>query len=143
MVRKALQLLILPPLFALLMAGSHATLCSVLGVLGLEAHHHGASATPPSHSAVCLHSHEEEEAPCSSDEERVPCPESCRLTLSEAPTPGLVKVPDLLLFALDAPHLVRHEPTLAAPGRRVSNLPDPPERSPDFTAPAYTGRFLL
>ncbi len=143
MVRVALQVLILPLLFALLGAGGNATFCSVLSALGLEAHRHlhheGEEADHP--AAFCLHSHDEAEEH-GRPRDTAPCPESCNLRLSEAPAPDLVKVPGLSVAMLAAARF-EVRPIAAAEDGVLSAFPDPPDRRPLHSAPAFTGRFLI
>src|SRR5690606_1686573 len=143
MVRTTLQVLVLPLLFALLGAGGNATFCAVLSVVGLEAHHH------PSHGGngtdhagpFCLHSHEEED--CEHRGETTPCPESCELRLSEALTPGLVKVPALAAAILAPAAFEIPVAAVAASVHDRAAAPDPPDRRPLLSAPPFTGRFLI
>ncbi len=144
MVRKALQVLILPLLFALLGAGGNTTFCAVLSAVGLKAHHHlYHDGEQTDHAGpFCFHSHDEEEDH-GHHHGTVPCPESCDLRLSEAPAPGLVKVPTLLVAIL-APALFEISvPAATVPGGTPSAFPDPPDRKPDFSVPSFTGRFLI
>ncbi len=143
MVRKALQVLVLPLLFALLGVGGKTTFCAVLSMVGVQAHHHlHHDGDGAGHSgSFCLESHEEEGH--DHESESVPCPESCELRLSEAPTPGLVKVPALTVAILAPVTFEIPAATVAVSGDVPSAIPDPPDRGPALSAPTFTGRFLI
>ncbi len=138
MARKALQVLVLPLLFALLGAGGKTTFCAVLSMVGVQALHHDGDGA--SHSgSFCLESYEEE---CH-ESESVPCSESCELRLSEAPTPGLLKVPALTTAILSPVAFEVPVATVAASDNVLSAIPDPPDRGPALSALTFTGRFLI
>jgi len=138
MLRKVTQAILLPVLFALLTVGGKTTLCDVLSVVGLAAHHHPC-ADDRSAAPLCFetphpdHGHDE-----------VPCPESCEIQLSEAPAPILLKVPALAeTFSL--PCLLEVLLAASRPGeclRSVEKL-EPPDHAVSLIDPTFTGRFLV
>lgn len=142
MVRKAIQLLVLPLLFALLAAGGNATLCEVLSIVGLEVHHHAGHGDDDRDHAgsFCLETHEGHYH----EHDQVPCPPSCGIQLPEAPAPALLKVPAVSGALVN---LFLSEVLLSA------NLPEtvfqavgmlePPDYGATLTDPAFTGRFLV
>lgn len=143
MVRKALQVLVLPLLFALLGAGGKTTFCAVLSMVGVQVHHHlyhgddGADHSGP----FCHEAHDEEGH--DHHHETVPCPESCDLRLSEAPAPGLVKLPALTVAILAPVAFEIPVATVADSDGVPAAIPDPPDRGPALSAPTFTGRFLI
>lgn len=144
MVRRAFQILVLPLLFVLLGAGGKTTFCAVLSTLGAEVHHHLYHGDDEvGHAGPwCLEVHDEEGHDHGHD--TVPCPENCEIRLSEAPAPGLVKVPALVLVAVPPALFELPVPVLSvAPDRLATVRPDPPDEGPPLSAPTFTGRFLI
>lgn len=142
MVRKSIQLLVLPLLFALLGAGGNATLCEVLSLVGIEVHHHAAHEDDTTTHAgpFCAESHEGHDH----EHEEVPCPESCGIQLSEAPSPALLKVPTVAetdrLPYLPESLLSAYLPVTVF---EAIALLEPPDLGASLTDPTFTGRFLV
>ncbi|HQW29432.1 MAG: hypothetical protein KA152_14405 [Verrucomicrobiales bacterium] len=142
MVRKATQLLILPLLFALLAAGGNATLCQVLSLVGIEAHHHVVCEDdgPVHPGPVCAETHDDH----SEEHEKAPCPESCGIQLTDATAPILVKRPAIsetifLPFLLDVALAVDLPTTCLGAGEML----EPPDHGASLADPTFTGRFLV
>lgn len=144
MPRKAIQLLVLPFLFALLVAGGNATLCDAVSLLGFESHHHASACGGDEQHAnpLCLHSEEG----CDSGSEKIPCSESCEIKLSEAPAPTLHKVPQLpeaLLSSLFVEcYCVSLVPVFSAGIPVLQRLAFPGDQPALFT-PCFTGCYLI
>ena len=144
MPRKAIQLLVLPFLFALLAAGGNATLCDAVSLLGFESHHHASTCGgDEQHSnPLCLQGAEG----CDSDSEKIPCSESCEIKLSEAPAPTLHKVPQLPEVLLSSLFVECYGVSLVAVFSAeipaVQRLALPGERPSLFT-PCFTGCYLI
>lgn len=142
MVRKSIQLLVLPLLFALLGAGGKTTLCEVLSLVGIEVHHHamhdddGATHAGP----FCAETHEGHDH----EHEEVPCPDSCEIRISEATSPTLLKMPTVSEAVL-LPYLLEIllSARLPVTAFEAIALLEPPDLVVSFTDPTFTGRFLV
>ncbi len=137
MVSKSVRLLILPFLFALLVAGGNATWCHVLSMAGLDAHHHRSVATGDTGN-LCCETHEE------THEEEAPCPETCEIALSEAPAPALSKLPCAAETALPAFIHEFHDSAIL-PALVIGKIEplEPPDIPAVHSNPVFTGCFLI
>jgi hypothetical protein len=144
MPRKAIQLLILPFLFALLAAGGNTTLCDAVSLFGLETHHHASTSCEDEHHSnpLCLHGHDEGDD--HSGSEKIPCSEACEIKLSEAPSPTLHKVPQLPVAFL-SPLLVECHAweTVFSTEIPASKRLEPPGNHASLITPLFTGCFLI
>lgn len=138
--RRILQLLLLPFLFALLAAGGKATLCQALSLSGFDVHHDvewidedGFHLTP-----LCSNDHESEE------HEEAPCSESCEIRLSEAPSPLQVKVPVIaeIAFLQSLFETMEHRMFPVTSFKSPPKV-EPPASAVSLTDPTFTGRYLV
>ncbi len=74
----------------------------------------------------------------------MPCPESCEITLAEAPAPVLLKVP-ALAEAFVFPSPLQAMLPAPVPGDLFGAVEkrEPPDRADSLVAPIFTGRFLV
>ena len=142
MVRKATQLLVLPLLFALLGAGGNATLCQVLSLVGIDAHHHAVCEDDGEvHSGpVCTETHDGR----GDEHEEAPCPESCGIQLSDTTFPALLKRA-VITEAFILPFLLEVALAVNLPTRvfEAVQIIEPPDHGASLTDPTFTGRFLV
>lgn len=137
-------------LLAILAVGGHTSVCNLVSLVGIEAHHHACS---HDHEHDHPHHHGEdgghlldlcfESASESHNEEEVPCPETCEVELAETVISEALQAPecpvsDFLLEWTTAPGSWLPEQQID----RLLSAGEPPGPIP-LSDRVFTGRFLV
>lgn len=95
MVRRVLQIFVLPILFSLLIVGGKTSICLLLSTAGLSPHHHAALSNSSSElRTLCLANDADLSANAGiSSNTTVPCSSVCEMHLASATTTDAVQVP--------------------------------------------------
>jgi len=135
-------------LVAILAIGGQVSVCNLVSVVGIDAHHHACSHDhdhPHHHGDDHSHSTDLcfESASETHDNERVPCPESCEVELADTLLPENFQTPpcpvvELILEWAAAPGALLTEPLVD----RSTAVGKPPGPDP-WDDRVFTGRFLV